>query len=194
MKTVFFDIDTQIDFLLPAGSLYVPGAERLIPALTNLNRFAASRGIPVVSDMCAHAENDAEFRDWPPHCVVGTVGQQKPASTLLAKRVVIPSAPGDYPIEGAEQILFEKQQLDLFTNPNLPQLLERLGADRYVVYGVVTEYCVRLAALGLLGTGKPVSVVTNAIATLRAEDSTRTLQEIIDKGGKLVTVAEVCAP
>ena len=194
MKTVFFDIDTQIDFLLPAGSLYVPGAERLIPALTNLNRFAASRGIPVVSDMCAHAENDAEFRDWPPHCVVGTVGQQKPASTLLAKRVVIPSAPGDYPIEGAEQILFEKQQLDLFTNPNLPQLLERLGADRYVVYGVVTEYCVRLAALGLLGTGKPVSVVTDAIATLRAEDSTRTLQEITDKGGKLVTVAEVCRP
>ena len=194
MKTVFFDIDTQIDFLLPAGSLYVPGAERLIPALTNLNRFAASRGIPVVSDMCAHAENDAEFRDWPPHCVVGTVGQQKPASTLLAKRVVIPSAPGEYPIEGAEQILFEKQQLDLFTNPNLPQLLERLGADRYVVYGVVTEYCVRLAALGLLGTGKPVSVVTDAIATLRAEDSTRTLQEITDKGGKLVTVAEVCRP
>lgn len=194
MKTVFFDIDTQIDFLLPAGSLYVPGAERLIPALTNLNRFAASRGIPVVSDMCAHAENDAEFRDWPPHCVVGTVGQQKPASTLLAKRFVIPSAPGDYPIEGAEQILFEKQQLDLFTNPNLPQLLERLGADRYVVYGVVTEYCVRLAALGLLGTGKPVSVVTDAIATLRAEDSTRTLQEITDKGGKLVTVAEVCRP
>lgn len=194
MKTVFFDIDTQIDFLLPAGSLYVPGAERLIPALTDLNRFAASRGIPVVSDMCAHAENDAEFRDWPPHCVVGTVGQQKPASTLLAKRVVIPSAPGDYPIEGAEQILFEKQQLDLFTNPNLPQLLERLGADRYVVYGVVTEYCVRLAALGLLGTGKPVSVVTDAIATLRAEDSTRTLQEITDKGGKLVTVAEVCRP
>ena len=26
----FFDIDTQIDFLFPAGSLYVPGAERLL--------------------------------------------------------------------------------------------------------------------------------------------------------------------
>ncbi|MGH9660423.1 MAG: cysteine hydrolase, partial [Bryobacteraceae bacterium] len=63
---VFFDIDTQIDFLFPAGALYVPGAERIIPAVARLNQHAAARGIPVVSDMCAHAEDDAEFRDWPP--------------------------------------------------------------------------------------------------------------------------------
>ena len=34
MKTVFFDIDTQIDFLYPAGALYVPGAERLLPLIS----------------------------------------------------------------------------------------------------------------------------------------------------------------
>ena len=33
MKTVFFDIDTQLDFLYPAGALYVPGAERIVPAI-----------------------------------------------------------------------------------------------------------------------------------------------------------------
>ena len=33
MKTVFFDIDTQIDFLYPAGALYVPGAERILPEI-----------------------------------------------------------------------------------------------------------------------------------------------------------------
>ena len=41
MKTVFFDVDTQLDFLYPAGALYVPGAERIVPAIARLNRFAA---------------------------------------------------------------------------------------------------------------------------------------------------------
>src|SRR5471032_939182 len=29
MKNAFFDIDSQLDFLYPAGALYVPGAERI---------------------------------------------------------------------------------------------------------------------------------------------------------------------
>ncbi len=41
---VFFDIDSQIDFLYPAGALYVPGAERIVPAIAHLNRLAAQRG------------------------------------------------------------------------------------------------------------------------------------------------------
>ena len=55
MKTVFFDIDSQLDFLYPAGALYVPGAERIVPAIARLNRFAAAHGIPVISTTDAHA-------------------------------------------------------------------------------------------------------------------------------------------
>ena len=72
MKTVFFDIDTQIDFLFPAGALYAPGAEKIIGTVAKLNHHAAKHGIPVVSTMDAHSENDPEFRDWPHHCVVDT--------------------------------------------------------------------------------------------------------------------------
>src|SRR5207247_1598455 len=100
MKTVFFDIDTQIDFLFPAGALYVPGAERIVPTVSKLNHYAAAHGIVVVSDMCAHAENDPEFRDWPPHCIVGTTGQLKPASTMLSKRAVVPNLPAEIAVEG----------------------------------------------------------------------------------------------
>jgi nicotinamidase/pyrazinamidase len=161
MKTVFFDIDTQIDFLYPAGALYVPGAERLLPVISRLNQQAAV----LVSTMCAHDENDAEFKQWPPHCVVGTAGQLKPQSTMLAERVVIPNRLVDVSI--ARQVVLEKQELNLFTNPNLPRLLEMLEADEYVVYGVVTEYCVKDAALGLLAAGKPVTLITDAIRSLR---------------------------
>src|SRR6185503_6794026 len=88
MKKAFFDIDTQIDFLFPAGALYAPGAERIIEPVSRLNRFAAESGIPLVSSMCAHPEDAEEFRVWPPHCVAGTFGQQKPVVTLMEKRVV----------------------------------------------------------------------------------------------------------
>jgi len=192
MRTVFFDVDTQIDFLFPAGALYVPGSERLLPALAKLNRWAAARGIPVVSDVDAHREDDREFRDWPPHCVAGTLGQTKPSSLLLERRAVVPWLRGEFSIEGAQQIVAQKQTLDVFDNPNLPRLLELLNADRYVVYGVVTEHCVRCAAMGLLRTGKPVELVTDAIQALDAAAAERTLEEFVSApNARLTTVAEI---
>lgn len=191
MNRAFFDIDTQIDFLFPAGSLYVPGAERLIPTLHRLNHYAEAHGIPLISSTCAHQEDDPEFSQWPAHCVVGTVGQLKPAELLLEHRTSIGVAAGSYPIAGARQILFEKDQLDITTSPNFHPLLGQLAADRYVVYGVVTEYCVRFAALALLETGKPVSLVTDAIQSLDATASAKTLREFTERGGRLTATAEI---
>src|SRR4051794_11188769 len=139
MKTLFFDIDSQLDFLYPAGALYVPGAERIVPHITALNHYAAGHGIPVISTADVHSENDPEFETWPHHCVAGANGQRKAESTLLERRVVIPNAPCDLSIEGAQQIIIEKQHVDVFTAPNLAKVVERLTADRFVVYGVVTE-------------------------------------------------------
>ena len=191
MKAAFFDIDTQIDFLFPAGSLYVPGAERLIPSLHRLNHYAGAHGIPLISSTCAHQEDDAEFTQWPAHCVVGTVGQLKPHELLLEQRASVGVAPGNYPVAGARQILFEKNQLDITTSPNFHPLLRELSADSYIVYGVVTEYCVRFAALALLETGKPVSLVTDAIQTLNAGASTETLREFTARGGQLAAASEI---
>ncbi len=190
MKTVFVDVDTQIDFLFPAGALYVPGAERLIPVIALLNRFAAEHGFPVISTTDAHTENDPEFKDWPSHCVAGTTGQLKPAETLLEDRVTLTTQPGAS-VRLAGQIIVEKQTLDVFTNPNFITLLGRLQADRYVVYGVATDYCVRCDAMGLLRTGKPVAIVTDAIAAINAEDGARTLEEFAARGGSLTIVSEV---
>ncbi|MCC7156300.1 MAG: cysteine hydrolase [Bryobacterales bacterium] len=167
MKTVFFDIDTQNDFMLPSGALYVPGAEHIVPTIARLNHLASARGIQVVSTVDAHAEDDPEFGSWPPHCVAGTLGQQKPQSTL------------------AGQIIFSKQVLSCFDAPGFAPLLKELGADRYAVYGVVTEICVRFAAFGLLETGKPVSIVTDAIRSLNSPEAQKMLDEFAGRGGVL---------
>jgi len=175
MKTVFVDVDTQIDFMFPAGALYVPGAERLLPAIARLNRFALSRGMPLISSADAHSENDPEFRQWPPHCVEGTVGQLKAPETLV----------------GPGQLIIEKQVLDVFSNPVFPAMLDRFQADRYVVYGVATDYCVRCALTGLLATGKPVILVTDAIAAVKPEEGPRAIAEFTARGGTLMTAGEL---
>lgn len=189
MKTVFFDVDTQIDFLYPAGALYVPGAETIVDKVAALNQYAARNGIVVISDVDAHAEDDPEFQTWPPHCVAGTTGQQKPAATLLEKRIVIPNVPTDLALDGVQQVLLEKQTLDCFSDVNLPGLLERLGAERYVVYGVVTEICVKCAAWGLLKTGKRVELVTDAVRSLNDAASAEMTAAFLAAGGVLTTVS-----
>ena len=189
MKTVFFDVDTQIDFLYPAGALYVPGAETIVDTIAALNRYAAGHGIPVISTIDAHSEDDPEFSDWPPHCVVGTTGQLKPASTLLEKRVVVPSTPGLPAIEGAQQIVLETQTLDCFANVNLSDLLHQLAADRYVVYGVVTEICVMRAAMGLLKRGSKVELVTDAVRSLNDAERDKFFADFTASGGILTDSA-----
>ncbi|MEO8131315.1 MAG: isochorismatase family cysteine hydrolase [Bryobacteraceae bacterium] len=174
MKTVFFDVDTQIDFVFPAGALYVPGAEGILPLIGRLNRFATGNNIAVVSTMDAHSENDPEFLHWPPHCVVGCNGQRKPAQTLVES-----------------QILLEKQTFDCFSNPNLLGLLAELGAERYVVYGVVTEICVKMAAFGLLKTGARVEVVSDAVRSLKSEAAETMLAEFRAAGGAVTDIGAV---
>ena len=190
-STVFFDVDTQIDFLYPAGALYVPGAEPLLGTLERLNRYTESRGIPLISTMCAHAENDAEFRDWPPHCVKGCLGQLKPPRLMLGRHRVIASTP-NAAFEEAPQYILEKQMLDCFSNPNLIPLLNYLNPERCVVYGVVTEYCVRCAALGLLNLGKHVELVEDAIQTLSGEAREKFFAEFTARGGRLTQADQVC--
>jgi nicotinamidase/pyrazinamidase len=166
---LFFDIDTQIDFMFPAGALYVPGAEKLIPLIATLNRMAVSSGGKVISTACAHSEDDLEFKQWPPHCVVATVGQTKPCALLLE------------PNSG--QIILEKQKLDLFSNPKTDELVRSLNPDECIVYGVVTEFCVKLCAMGLLDRGYKVSLVREAIQTLNEADSEAFLRDFLSRPG-----------
>jgi nicotinamidase/pyrazinamidase len=167
VNRVFLDIDTQNDFLLPAGALYVPGAERIIPTLAKLNRFAMQNGDILISTACAHPEDDPEFRIYPPHCVVGTVGQLKPGELLVGQRV------------------FEKQSTDLFESPEAEDLVS--GVYEFIVYGVVTEICVKAAAFGLLARGRQVTLVEDATVALDPLLSRRFREEFEELGGEVTT-------
>lgn len=199
MKTVFFDVDTQIDFLFPAGALYVPGAESIVERLAGLTRFAAANGLQIISTADAHAENDPEFGSWKPHCVVGTVGQMKASGTLLPQALVLSSAEMSNEniqanAQAAPQVLIEKQSIDCFTNPNLHPLLKILNPQRYVVYGVAAEVCVGKALFGLLKTGARVELVTEATRGIDKDQEQKLFADFQAAGALLTTVAAVTAP
>jgi nicotinamidase/pyrazinamidase len=189
----FFDIDTQLDFVTPGGALYGPGAERLIPVVAALNRYAGEHKIPLISTTDAHPENADEFRVWPPHCVAGTFGQQKPSATLLAKRTVVPYDPA-FDIAtldaAASQFIVEKNDLDMFSNPHLPAVLMKSGVTDCIVYGVFIDYCVKCAIMGLLRSGRSVSLVTDASASISADAGDLVIREFIAVGGHLIASSE----
>jgi len=187
---ILVDEDTQIDFMLPAGALYVPGAERLIPALERVFRWVRERGIPVLSSVDAHAENDPEFRDWPAHCVQGTHGQHKLPCTLLADRRVTPNRPF-VEVTRAPQAIVEKQTLDIFSNLAWERLLALYPDEECAVMGVATDYCVRHAVEGLLDRGRRVAIVTDAICGIDRAASEQVLDRAVARGARLTTSLEL---
>ena len=59
MRIAFLDVDTQYDFMDPAGALHVRGAEALGPNLKRLTEYALARRIPVLASADAHPLLDA---------------------------------------------------------------------------------------------------------------------------------------
>lgn len=196
-KTIFWEVDTQADFMLPGGKLYVPGAEKIIPNVRRLVDAARQGLVLLVSDACFHTPEDEEFREWPPHCLRGTPGAEIIPEGRADRVHFVPNRAGarlPAKLEDFQQVVLEKQTLDVFDNPNTEVLLERLDRDaEFVVFGVVTEYCVRCAAKGLLERGRRVTLVTDAIETLNATDGQRTLQDLMAKGARLLRTDEALA-
>ncbi len=191
---VFMDIDTQVDFMDSAGRLYVPHAEEIIPNLVLLMAYARDRSIPVLSSADAHTPDDAEFKIWPPHCVIGSAGQQRIRETLLPGAMTIPYDAKSFnlPRNWPPQIIIEKDAYDTAANPHFDTLLEALGPRRFVVFGVATEYCVRADVLSLRQRNKPVEIVVDAIKPITEEGGRKALEEMVRAGTRLVKTTEVC--
>lgn len=196
-KAIFWEVDTQGDFMLPGGRLYVPGAEKTIPNLKRLVDAARDGRVLLVSDMCQHTPDDPEFARFPPHCVRGTSGAQIIPEGLAQKHFVVPNEAGfrlPEDLFAYQQIIIEKQTLNVFDNPLTGEIINRLPHDaHYFVFGVVTEYCVRLAAKGLLERGRAVALVGDAIETLKSEDGRRALDELRSLGAHLVSTGAALA-
>ena len=194
---ILWEVDVQADFMLPGGKLYVPGAEKLLPNIRKLTDAARRGEVFLVSHGCFHTANDPEFKQFPPHCLKGTPGADFVPEALADNFVRVENdanakLPED--LSKYQQIILEKQTLDVFESRHADELVERLGdIAEFVVFGVVTEYCVSLAVKGLLKRKRQVSVVRDAIETLAPQVGNKTLAELQSLGAKLVTTDAILA-
>lgn len=183
---VFVDVDTQVDFMTPAGKLYVPRAESMVPVLAALFEYARQTGIRVISSADCHTPDDPEFSQFPPHCVVGTAGQARIRQTLLPDHVVVEPDQEHLQMPALlaehQQLIFNKRTFDLFDNPNAERLVKSISVGRYVVFGVATDYCVRAAAAGLLARGQQVIVVRDAVQAVGEDTGAAAAAELTGAG------------
>jgi nicotinamidase/pyrazinamidase len=191
---IFWEVDVQADFMLPGGKLYVTGAEKLLPNIRSLTDAARRDQVFLVSHGCFHTPNDPEFKIFPPHCVKGTAGAELVPEALTNNVVRVPNeADAKLPedLSRYRQILLEKQTLNIFESRHADALVRRLGTQpEFVVFGVVTEYCVSFAAKGLLERGRRVAVVQDAIETLKSDDGQKTIAELERLGARLTNTQQ----
>ena len=165
---IFWDVDTQHDFMDPGGKLYVKDAERIEPRLEQLTRYAHEHGIRIVASSDDHELEHAEisatpdFREtFPPHCMHGTEGAEKIPETQLRSAMIIEPEPIAHEAlvrrlsahDG--DVLLRKHCFDVFTNPNTVTVIEAWDPTEIVVYGVTLDYCVRYAIDGMIELGVP---------------------------------------
>ena len=192
-KLIFWDVDTQADFMLPEGKLYVPGAEAIVPTLARLTQWAVQHRVLVVASADAHQPDEEEFGLHPPHCLAGTPGQRKIPETTLSPQLTIPNRRmAELPrVKRYAQVVLEKQKFDVFSNPNTDSLLAQLGRPEIVLYGVVTEICVAAAVRGLLDRGYRVTVVEDAVYPLDAGKSREFVEEVRRRGARTVAAGQL---
>jgi len=197
---ILWDVDTQVDFMLPHGKLYVPGAEETVPAMKQLVEAARSAGVVHVASADDHELTDAEISQqpdysttYPPHCLRGTRGARKIPETEQEDPVPITLEllPEGY-LSGREFLLLKKS-FDVFTNPNTDRLLEHLDPDEIVVFGVATDVCDDTAIRDFLRRGRRVVFVEDAARGLDEQRTAACTAFWRESGVGFATVEEVIA-
>jgi len=177
---LFWNVDTQIDFVYPRGKLYVQGAENLRPQWKELTELAKENSIRVVNTADYHYPNSAELdsspdfvNTFPEHCMAGTRGadyirETDPEDSIIFdwdKEYLI--TPEFFNREEHRNFIIRKDAFDVFDgNPMTDTILKQLNPDTVVVYGVTTNVCVDAAVKGLAKKVNKVYVIKDAIKEL----------------------------
>jgi nicotinamidase-related amidase len=206
MPVLFWDVDTQHDFMHADGKLYVPGAESIIANLERLNRYAHEHGIRVIASADDHIAGHRELSDqpdfrtlFPPHCMRGTAGQQKIPETALRNPLVIEPEPFDAGLLAEKvrahqgDILLHKHRFDVFTNANVETVIGALRPRTIVLYGVATDVCNRYAVEGLIARHPEVRLfaVGDAMKAIDPDAQEHLLKQWAEEGVRIIETDEL---
>ena len=177
---LFWNVDTQIDFVYPRGKLYVEDAEQLRPQWKKLTELAREKSIQVVNTADYHYANSPELdsspdfvKTFPEHCMANTRGADYIKETDPDDPVIFDwdkeylITPELFDPEKYRNFIIRKDAFDVFAgNPLTDVIVKQLKPETVVVYGVTTNVCVDAAVKGLNKRVKNVYVVEDAIKEL----------------------------
>jgi len=204
-KTIFWDVDTQYDFMRPEGALYVPGAEEIIGKVGEVRRFAAENGYSILSDVDWHRRDNPEISGqpdmkttFPPHCMAGTPGAERVGDL------------GDVPIDYVEidevdmaelrklvqkdqfHIAIRKQSLNVFDNPNTHKLVDLVRPEHVIAFGVALDCCVYYVLSELSQhEGVRLSLLADVTRGLQTRPDEQVYDELRQRGVEITTFEKI---
>ena len=187
-KRALIVVDVQNDFC-EGGSLAVAGGAQ---AASDISAYLAGKPSYdlVVATRDAHIDPGAHFSDtpdfvdsWPPHCVVGTPGQDfHPGLTFRDFDGVFDKGNYEAAYSGFEGSDAEGRGLDEF--------LAESGVTDVDVCGIATDYCVKATAQDAAVLGYVTTVLTDLTAAVAPDRLDAAWDALADSGVALSTSAE----
>ncbi len=206
-ETIFWDVDTQYDFMADYGRMYVPGAKEIWGHLKTLTLHAREKGHRIFGSVDDHMPGDPELSrtpdmktTFPPHCMKGSPGTAKIEATMPKNPYWVERwtyDPGIFQkkvLEHPGEVYLLKTTFDVFSNPNTGKVLDLVAPKTIVIYGVAADRAVAHTARGMLARGAhALLVVEDATRANDAEEGKRVRAELETKGVKYLSTDAVVA-
>ena len=161
-RSTFVIIDMLNDFIDERGSLFLPGARRIVPRIRQLLEEARHQEVPVAYLTDRHRRDDREFRYWPPHAVADTWGAE-----VIEE---LKPLPGD--------CIIPKRRYSAFYGTDLDTYLRELGLDKIYFTGVFTNICIYFTAVDAVMHNYEVAVFKDAVASMSEETDRFIFQQL----------------
>lgn len=169
-ETALIVVDMQVDFGRPEGSLYVEGAEAVLPVVEQWISRAGRAGWPTFFTQDWHPPRTPHFVTdggiWPVHCVQDTPGARFLPGLTVSGPVIRKGVDGRDGYSGFSVRDPRSGQVDATA---LGAAVERSGAQRLVVIGLAGDWCVKETALDGVRLGYQVTVPLAGTAFVNLE-------------------------
>lgn len=199
MREALIVIDVQNDFC-PGGALAVAGGDEVVAPINALQSRFAIRALTQdwhpaghSSFASSHADGEA-FQTiqadygpqvlWPDHCVRGTAGAAFHPGLRTDADVIVRK--GFRPAIDSYSAFFEN---DRETQTGLAGYLKERGAEKLVIAGLATDFCVRWSAVDGARLGFVVEVVEDACRAIDLDGSLAEAWAEMDAAGVRATQA-----
>lgn len=173
-------VDMVNDFCKPGGAMVLPGYEVLVPKQRAVIDAARVAGAPVLWVHDSHRKamrRDREFLKRSPHCIEGSWG------------VEIVEELGARP----DEIHVIKHRYSGFFQTDLDLVLKDMQVDQLVIFGVVTNICVRSTVHDAFFNGYEVVVPQDCCAATGPREQESSLYDIATHFGVVSDAAAVTA-